>query len=307
MLGTVSAVISVVIPVHNAGRYLAECLASLTSQDFPADDYEVIVVDNNSTDASLEIAESFGRVRVLSERRQGAYAARNTGIAAASGDIIAFTDPDCVCELSWLSVIRERLSEPSLGIVLGRRLPARDGTLLGLVSGYENCKAEYVFTSGSPLLYFGYANNMAVRRRLLERQGLFVERQRGADAVFVRRAVDMEGSGVVGYEPNMIVRHLEIDGVLAYFRKVFIYGRSHGLYRHIVRSEPLSRAERLRSYAAAVRRSNGGLGSAILLLGVLIAGWLCWKAGCWSCALIADAEASSSCEAPRRRLFDSKR
>jgi O-antigen biosynthesis protein len=283
--------ISVVIPVHNTGRCLADCLASLTAQDYPADDYEIIVVDNNSTDASLEIAESFSRVRVLREKKQGAYAARNTGIAAASGSIIAFTDPDCVCEQRWLSVIGEALSVPSLGIVLGRHLPARDGTLLGLVSGYEDCKAEYVFTSGLPLLYFGHANNMAVRRRVLERQGLFLERRRGADTVFVRRAVDMEGPGVVRYEPNMIVRHLEMDGVPAYCRKMFIYGRSCRLCRRIVRSAPLSRAERLRSYAAAVRRRDGGLGSAILLLGALTAGWLCWNAGRWSCVLFAGEEA----------------
>jgi glycosyltransferase involved in cell wall biosynthesis len=275
--------ISVIIPVYNAGNYLASSLESLTEQDYPAEKYEVIVIDNNSTDASLEIAGRFSRVRLLKESKQGAYAARNAGIAAASGDIIAFTDPDCVCGRRWLFSIDEALSKPSTGIVLGSRQPAHAGWLLRLLTSYENCKSEYVFASGRRALYFGYTNNMAVRREMLERHGPFVERGRGADTIFVRRVVDAEGHGVVTHRPDMIVRHLELNGILTYYRKTFTYGRSWSLYRHIIPSASLSFPERMKVFAGAARRNGGSL-DAVLLLGALGVGLLFWMAGRLSAA-----------------------
>ena len=281
--------ISVIIPVYNAGNYLASSLQSLMEQDYPAEKYEVILIDNNSTDGSLEIAGRFSRVRLLKESKQGAYAARNTGVAAASGDIIAFTDPDCVCGRRWLFSIDEALSKPSTGIVLGSWQPAHAGRLLRLLTSYENCKSEYVFASDRRVLYFGYTNNMAVRREMLERHGPFVERRRGADTIFVRRVVEAEGHGVVTHCPDMIVRHLELNGILTYCRKMFIYGRSRSLYRHIISAASLSVPERMKVYARAVRRNGGGL-DAILLLGVLGVGLLSWMAGHLSAAGPRSAE-----------------
>jgi glycosyltransferase involved in cell wall biosynthesis len=95
--------VSVVIPVLNEERRLAGCLNRLAGQrDAPT--FEVLIVDNGSRDATVSIAEEHAvRPRVLREPARGPYAARNAGIAAASGEIVAFTDADCLPEPEWLA------------------------------------------------------------------------------------------------------------------------------------------------------------------------------------------------------------
>lgn len=85
--------ISVIIPVHNGERYLAEAIRSVLDQTLPPD--ELIVVDDGSTDASAQVARSFGPpVRVLAQANLGPAAARNLGAQQASGDLLAFLDAD---------------------------------------------------------------------------------------------------------------------------------------------------------------------------------------------------------------------
>ena len=72
--------VSIIVPVFNAAASLGDCLDALLRQDVPAASYEVIVVDNNSTDDSMAVARQRPTVRLLSETRQSAYAARNRGI-----------------------------------------------------------------------------------------------------------------------------------------------------------------------------------------------------------------------------------
>ncbi len=108
--------ISVIIPVYNGAGTLRACLASVLAQAHPS--FEVIVVDNNSTDTSASIVISFGsKVRCVREPKQGRGAARNAGIAVAVGDSIVFTDCDCIASPDWLS----RLTQP---LIAGQALAA---------------------------------------------------------------------------------------------------------------------------------------------------------------------------------------
>lgn len=97
--------ISVVIPVYNEAERLAACLQSIAAQTVLP--YEVIVVDNNSTDGSALIAQSFTFVTLLSERRQGIVHARDRGYDAAAGDVIARIDADSLLPPGWLAHIEE--------------------------------------------------------------------------------------------------------------------------------------------------------------------------------------------------------
>lgn len=96
--------ISVVIPCYNEEQYLPACLTALTKQTVPP--LEIIVVDNNSTDASATIARSFG-ARVVRETAQGMTPARNRGFDEARGDIIARCDADSRTPPEWLARITE--------------------------------------------------------------------------------------------------------------------------------------------------------------------------------------------------------
>lgn len=96
--------ISVVIPAHNEEKYLPACLYALQRQTIK--DFEVIVVDNNSTDQTAQIAKKF-EVKVLKENKVGITFARDTGFSAASSSIIARTDADTVVSPQWLETIYE--------------------------------------------------------------------------------------------------------------------------------------------------------------------------------------------------------
>lgn len=113
--------ISVIVPVWNGEAVLGRCLAALAAQTLPHQAYEVIVVDNGSTDATVEIARGFAGVRLLSEPAPGSYAARNMAIGVATAPLIAFTDADCVPAPDWLECALTAASRhPEFGVLAGR-------------------------------------------------------------------------------------------------------------------------------------------------------------------------------------------
>lgn len=93
---------SFIIPAFNAQRSLKDCLDSIFGQTVPTDNYEVILVDNNSKDQTLSVAVQYPLVKILKEPRQGRSYARNTGAMQARGKFLAFIDSDVVLEKDWL-------------------------------------------------------------------------------------------------------------------------------------------------------------------------------------------------------------
>jgi hypothetical protein len=102
-------------------------------------------------------------------------------------------------------------------------------------------------------LYYGYTNNMAVRRESFAALGPFVEQARGADTIFVRRVVDAYSCEAVRYEPNVRIQHLEMDSVWKHYRKMWLYGRSNRLSQPLVSQRPLTRSEARQVFAETVR------------------------------------------------------
>lgn len=109
--------ISIVIPVYNEALQLRLCLQAIARQSVAP--FEVIVIDNNSDDASGEIARSFDFVRVLTEPKQGVVHARTLGFNAARGDIIARIDADTIVADNWIESIVEIFTDQSVDAVSG--------------------------------------------------------------------------------------------------------------------------------------------------------------------------------------------
>lgn len=116
--------VSVIIPVYNDLEHVQTCLQALEEQGYPHDSYEVIVVDNGSDENVGAIALKYRRLTVCVEPRPGSYMARNTGVARARGEILAFTDADCIPASDWLEHgVAHLLNEPNCGMIGGKLEP----------------------------------------------------------------------------------------------------------------------------------------------------------------------------------------
>ena len=272
--------VSIIIPVFNAERYLERCIESFQHQDLPAEEFEVLFVDNNSQDRSTEmILDSGPNMRLLRERKQGAYAARNCGLKVTRGEFIAFTDPDCVPRSDWLSQICQLLSDEKTQVVIGRVDCPSGSSGMSLLALYEHHKNRYILSGDDPLSYCAHTNNMAVRLKTLDRFGPFVDHPRGADTVFVRKVVDALGPGVVRYAEGMRVEHRELRSPRLYFKKMFIYGGSFQSYSRVVAARSIGTRERVTIWWRTCREEGLAVGAAAHLLAVLILGAPFWYAG----------------------------
>jgi len=152
--------ITVIVPAYNEEELIAGCLDSLLNQTLDKEIYEIIVVDNNSTDQTARIAASTG-VRVEKETRKGYVHAIRRGIEVAQTDIIAFTDADCRVPSGWLAKILAHFDVSSRIVGVGGKLAFYDIPPI----------FDKTFRS---ILYFNKAlpgNNMAVRREALRQIG----------------------------------------------------------------------------------------------------------------------------------------
>lgn len=102
--------VSIVIPAYNEERHLRACLQSVAAQTVQP--YEVIVVDNNSTDRTAQVAQEFPFVRVVTESHQGRVFARNAGFNAAKGDILGRVDADIVLPATWVEHLQDFYADP---------------------------------------------------------------------------------------------------------------------------------------------------------------------------------------------------
>ena len=246
---------SVIVPFYNAKPYSGRCVEALLHQTISPDEYEILMVDNNSSDGSHEIPSGNARVRMLAAPEQGSYAARNVGLRNACGAIAVFTDPDCVPQAGWLEQIGRAMRDERIAIVLGGRRFATDTGTLGMLGAYESALVAHTFARGDAGTYFAYTNNMAIRMAVLMAAGGFRHVPRGGDTLLLREVIRRCGPGSVRHVPEAYVRHLEIASLADYFEKKRVYGR--------VNADPelganaLSLPVRLRLAARAMHSGQG--------------------------------------------------
>ncbi len=218
--------ISVIVPFYNSEAYIERCVVALLKQDYPSGCYEIIMVNNNSTDRSAELVGKYPEVRLLSECKQGSYAARNRGVAESRGGILTFTDADCVASPRWLKELVEPLSSPEIELVLGARELGRDSPSLLIVKAFMAELAAFMCSREATGTPPGYTNNMAMRRETFDRFGPFMEVGRGADVIFAERVAARYSREVVRYAAEAWIRHLEITSVRQWIQRKAAYGKS---------------------------------------------------------------------------------
>lgn len=197
---------TVIIPVKDGIDLLTRCVEALLAQDYPADRFEIIVADNGSSVPPAAALPEDPRVILIEEPRPGSYAARNTALGHARGEILAFTDADCRPEPGWLRTAARFLADhPDVAMIGGQvRLEYRHG-------GRRNGPEWFEFVQGFPqeqYLRTGFAvtANMVTRRTVVERIGEFdATLMSGGDAEWGRR---VRSAGLVQrYLPDAVVHH----------------------------------------------------------------------------------------------------
>lgn len=220
---------SVVVPTRDRPSELARCLAALASLRTPSDRYEVIVVDDGSRQPLDDVANSFrGRMALtlLVQPNRGPGAARNRGMAAARGDIIAFTDDDCTPDADWLARFSDRLAAGFRGGLGGRTVNALPHNRYSSASQHliDYLYAYFNSTPGRVPLFA--SNNLALPAGSLRALGGFDERFGAAaaeDRDLCRRWYDA-GHGLA-YVPDAIVGHAHDLDLRGFLRQHFHYGR----------------------------------------------------------------------------------
>jgi GT2 family glycosyltransferase len=217
--------VSVVVCTHNGAGTLAECLGGLSQLDYP--DYEVIVVDDGSTDGSAEIADAHP-VRVIRTPNRGLSAARNEGLAAAEGEIVAYIDDDAVPDSHWLRYLAATFVDSDHAGVGGPNVPPPDdGDVAACVANAPGGPVHVLLSDQVAEHIPGC--NMAFRRDWLEAIGGFDPQFRVAgDDVDVCWRLQEHG-GTLGFHPGALVWHRRRATLRRFWRQQRGYGRAEAL------------------------------------------------------------------------------
>jgi glycosyltransferase involved in cell wall biosynthesis len=242
--------VSIVVCTHNRAESLRDALQSVVSQDYPALNYEIIVVDNCSTDNTKHVVEEFAdnklnnaNIRYVNEERLGLSYARNRGIEEAKGEIIAFIDDDAKADRFWLSRLTKVYSEEKDAACVGGRVildwnvnkpswweAELDEVFNGI--NYSDSKITLSYP------HYPYGTNISFRANVLKKVGLFKtdlgrigSKLLAGEETELCLRIEKEGYKIC-YEPNAIVWHRVDPDKLSksYIRKRAIWhGMSHAL------------------------------------------------------------------------------
>jgi GT2 family glycosyltransferase len=225
--------VSVVVASFNGARTLKSCLDSLEALNYP--DYEIILVDDGSSDSTSQVAAQHPKVRYFRhETNRGLSVARNTGIAAATGEVVAFIDADCRADEDWLHyLIGDLLNSEFAGIGGPNLLPPEDSAVAAAVMASPGGPAHVMLTDRQAEHVPGC--NMAFFKWALDQAGGFdpIFRQAGDDVDLCWRV--QQAGCKIGFSPAGFVWHYRRSTVGAYLRQQHGYGEAEAL---LVRKHP---------------------------------------------------------------------
>ncbi|HML09374.1 MAG TPA: glycosyltransferase [Stellaceae bacterium] len=218
--------VSVVVCAYNAERTMDACLASLERLSYP--DYEVIVVNDGSTDRTLAISESYPYCRTISQENKGLSVARNVGAEAATGEIVAYTDSDCVADPDWLNYLVGTMETKGLAACGGPNFSPTETSLVPEAVAVSPGAPCHVLLDDEVAEHIAGCN-MAFRRDVLLGIGGFdpIFRAAGDDVDICWRLQD--AGHQIGYSAAGFVWHFRRNTVKAYIGQQKGYGKAEAL------------------------------------------------------------------------------
>lgn len=234
--------ISVVICAYNAERTMDACLASLRGLRYP--DYEVIVVNDGSTDRTLEITQRYPEVRIFSQENKGLSVARNVGIENASGTIVAFTDSDCVVDPDWLTYLAYKFVHGGFVAVGGPNLPPPEDARVPACVAAAPGGPTHVLIDDEIAEHIPGCN-MAFLKSAMRQIGGFDPIYRAAgDDVDVCWRLQNYGHPI-GFSPAAMVWHFRRNTIKAYLKQQMGYGKAEAqlYFKHPFRFNMLGQSQ----------------------------------------------------------------
>jgi len=217
--------ISVIIPTFNEEEKIAQCLVSLTHQTVPQTDYEIIVVDGGSKDATRGIAGKYADL-VFTQTSKKVGGARNDGIMAAKGEIVATTDADCILPPNWIATIQKDFKDERLVQLYGPVYPIEEGIGNKLLLLLANTFSRIGYYSQT--FYYTLGCNTAFRKDAFIKAGMYRCIDAGDD---LEIALRMKDQGKVVFDSRLKVgfsmrRYQQYGTLKSLYEWVYIV--SHG-------------------------------------------------------------------------------
>ncbi len=234
--------VSVIICSYNGGRTLAACLDSLGKLNYP--DYEIILVDDGSTDDTRDIGEQFPHIRYIYQENHGLSHARNTGAAAAKGEVFAYTDSDCMADVDWLYYLIGTLVSGDYAGVGGPNVtPPAQNWIQACVAAAPGGPSHVLLTDTIAEHIPGC--NMAFYRWAFENIGGFDPEyhKAGDDVDFCWRL--QQAGCVIAFSPTALVWHHRRFTLRAFLKQQDGYGEAESLlrFKHLIFFGPTGAAK----------------------------------------------------------------
>jgi GT2 family glycosyltransferase len=219
--------VSVVVCTYNGGRSLDQCLRSLLELEYP--DYEVIVVDDGSTDDTGAILARYPNVRTIRQANHGLSYARNVGLHAATGAIVAYTDSDCYADPDWLTHLVDQLQRTTAAAVGGPNLAPQEGWLAACVAAAPG-QPTHVLESDQEAEHIPGCNMAFRRDDLLAINGFDYQYRKAGDDVDVCWRLQHAGKWIT-FAPGAFVWHHRRQTPRTYLKQQAGYGEAEALLR----------------------------------------------------------------------------
>jgi cellulose synthase/poly-beta-1,6-N-acetylglucosamine synthase-like glycosyltransferase len=220
----------VIVPARNAGRTLGTCLDALAAQRDVPGSWELIVVDDGSSDDTAAVAGLFP-LRLIRQPHRGAAAARNAGAAAARGGLLVFTDADCRPEPGWLAALAAPFADPGVSVAQGRLASDQRALVARFVQAeYEEKEARML---GRAHVTFADTASAAYRAEVFRASGGFREDLGAVEDTELAFRLAAAGHRLV-MAPDALTYHRHPADLLAYARRKLRFGaggaRAYGAY-----------------------------------------------------------------------------
>jgi len=233
--------VSIVVCAYNAERTMDACLASMRELRYP--NYEVVVVNDGSTDTTREITLRYPEVILIDQENMGLSVARNVGAAAATGEIIAYTDSDCVVDPDWLTYLVYKFRDGFVAVGGPNLPPPEDSRIPGCVAASPGGPTHVLLSDEVAEHIPGC--NMAFRKSVMEEVHGFdaTYRAAGDDVDFCWRL--QNANYPIGFSPAAMVWHFRRNTIGAYLKQQMGYGKAEALlyFKHPYRFNLLGQSQ----------------------------------------------------------------